>query len=193
MKCLAEECSRDAVCRSLCDRHYRRLLSRGDYSDRGSKTVNSGTDQERFHKKYKKSDSTDCWLWVAGTAVNSRGTKYGKHSIDGGKAVGAHRYSYQIFFGEIPAGKYVCHRCDTPLCVNPNHLFIGSHKDNMGDMVNKGRSFKGRGEDKKGRSSLTNMQAAEVLMSNGTYTEIAKRFFVSVSVVARIKRGESYF
>ena len=87
---------------------------------------------------------------------------------------------------------YVCHKCDTPLCVNPDHLFIGTHQDNMRDMVQKRRSFTGRGENKKGRAKLTNQQADQIRKMNISHTKIAALFGVSSSTIGRIKCGESY-
>jgi hypothetical protein len=94
--------------------------------------------------------------------------------------------------GAIPNGMCVCHSCDTPLCVNPDHLFIGSHIENMQDMVQKKRSFTGRGENKKGRSKLTNHQAEQIRKIDSSNTKIAAMFGVSAMTISRIKRGESY-
>lgn len=84
---------------------------------------------ERFWAKVKKTE--DCWLWTA--ALNSDG--YG--SIPPHKA---HRLSWQLHFGPIPDGLFVCHRCDVRHCVRPDHLFLGTQQDNVNDMRRKGRA-----------------------------------------------------
>lgn len=76
----------------------------------------------------------DCWEWSGGFHVSG----YGKMK-SGGRTLGAHRVAYEIYRGEIPAGLYVCHRCDCPSCVNPSHLFAGTSKENNNDAINKGR------------------------------------------------------
>lgn len=86
-------------------------------------------------------DKTDgCWVW-RGSKTN--GYRYGffkKH----GKVVQSHRYSWEMSFGAIPAGLKVLHRCDNPPCVNPSHLFLGTQKDNIHDMIRKGRQAAGK-------------------------------------------------
>lgn len=86
----------------------------------------------RFHERFEKSET--CWEWK-GTR-NRHG--YGVHWTGYSQRL-AHRISYRIYRGRIPKGKFVCHRCDNPICVSPFHLFLGSASDNMQDALRKGR------------------------------------------------------
>lgn len=72
-----------------------------------------------------------CWIWMRGATGDGYGSFRGMR---------AHRYSWQMQYGEIPPDMDVLHRCDVPLCVNPDHLFLGTHTDNMRDKIAKGRA-----------------------------------------------------
>lgn len=139
----------------------------------------------RFFKKVAKSKG--CWTWTA--AINNRG--YGKFSLETGKWSLAHRASWLIHYGKIPKGLHVLHRCDNPPCVRPDHLFLGTGKDNFADMIDKGRQNYGnrsRGEEHV-RSIFTEEEVLEIraLRSGGfSLGAIAEAFMVRKSAVSHI-------
>jgi hypothetical protein len=90
---------------------------------------------ERFFNKINKTDT--CWFWLGALRGKSG---YGAIKIEG-KVVDTHRFSYSLHYGEIPKGMLICHTCDNKTCVNPNHLFLGTFKDNFEDAKTKKRIF----------------------------------------------------
>ena len=89
---------------------------------------------EKFWSKVQKSDG--CWEWLG-----AKSRKYGQ-SYDGVRSTGAHRFSWILHKGEIPEGKWVLHKCNNPSCVNPDHLYLGTRADNIGDMLEADRQVK---------------------------------------------------
>ena len=92
------------------------------------------SDLDRFMAKVSPEPNSGCWLWVGA----ARQTGYGNFFL-GSKSISAHRAAWLLHRGGIPDGMCVCHHCDVPSCVNPEHLFLGTHLDNMRDMDAKGR------------------------------------------------------
>lgn len=90
--------------------------------------------EERFWAKVEKTDG--CWLWTAALST----TGYGRIGV-GKKMAYTHRLSWEMHNGPIPPGMHICHHCDNPKCVRPDHLFLGTRTDNMRDMWRKGRGW----------------------------------------------------
>lgn len=137
----------------------------------------SRTIRERF---FEKVDITPgCWLWTA--SRNSSG--YGQMSIPRmTRPVGAHRVSWELHYG-CPGTQHVLHKCDTPACVNPDHLFLGTHGDNMGDMATKGRAGQRRLSEeqtveiqkRRDAGELLRVLAAEYKVCESSVSNIGRR------------------
>lgn len=133
---------------------------------------------ERFWPKVLKTDG--CWLWQAAKLPKG----YGRIGI-GGKYGGymlAHRASWELHFGKIPERMFVCHRCDTTSCVRPDHLFLGTQRDNMLDCHNKGRH---------GLTTMTAERVRELRqrrLAGTTLAALAVLYGISKSSVAQIAR-----
>lgn len=151
--------------------------------------------KELFLEKVNKTDT--CWLWTASRYTSG----YGQFQSSGGKLTGAHRFSYILHYGEIPKGMVVMHKCDVKLCVNPDHLSIGTTLDNMRDMYSKGRhrsieTYKKQLGEKNWNSSLSNSQARSIKIEyktgDVTQASLARKYGVSKSVIRNVVRGRTY-
>lgn len=137
--------------------------------------------KDRFMKHVKKTKS--CWLWTGCKIQNG----YGRIRV--GKLKLAHRISYEIHIGLIPEGLLVCHKCDVRDCVNPEHLFLGTKKDNTQDMIKKGRQANKNGTNNP-NSKLTAEQVSEIrkLYSTKIYSQqsLTKIFKVSQVQISHV-------
>jgi hypothetical protein len=140
---------------------------------------------ERFWSKVNKTET--CWLWTAST--DPRG--YG-HFVIHNRLEGAHRVAWILSNGSIPDNLWVLHRCDNPPCVNPAHLFLGTHQDNVADSTRKNRRAKPQGE-LHGHSTVTSEQVAHIRAAGrGDWKKLHKQFGVSRSNFYKIWMRKSW-
>lgn len=142
---------------------------------------------KRFESLYTKT-SDGCWLWN-GKLLS---TGYGVLRV-ASKQVFAHRFSFEFYKKAILKGLYICHSCDVPACVNPDHLWLGTHAENMADAARKGRVHPG---EQNGMAKLTEDQVREIaeLYKTGNYSqkEVGKMFGVTGVVVHVIISGKQW-
>lgn len=141
---------------------------------------------EALFERYIPVPESGCWLYDGrltdhGYGIAPRGVS--------GRSEGAHRAFYRRFKGEIPPGMCVCHKCDTPPCVNPDHLFLGTNEDNAADRSAKGRA---RGEWN-GRTLITEREAMRALWAvNVPAGVMARELGVARSTIASIRNGSTW-
>jgi len=167
------------------------IKSCGCHEYKGKKIYDKENLNELMKEKIESSISINekgCWIW------NKSKHRQGYGNLNYKKIPSlAHRVSWMVYVGEIPNGIKVCHRCDIPSCVNPQHLFLGTQKDNVNDAVLKGK-FEGRRQGKR-RNKLTINQVNEIrhLSSQGKQRkELEKLFCVSQTCIAKILTGVSW-
>lgn len=156
---------------------------------------------DRFMEKWMPEPNSGCWLW---TAFASEAVGYGQIFIPGNRHATAHRVSWELCRGPIPAGMFVLHKCDVRLCVNPHHLFLGTQQDNIADCSRKNRWARGsrhraytkpwtrpRGE-RYCTAKLTDAKVRNILGSDETNAELSRRYGVDDALICRIRKGRAW-
>lgn len=137
-----------------------------------------------FYNKTVRNEN-GCWHWIGASSG-----RYGLMQFMG-RLRGAHVVSYTIHIGEVPKGKYVLHTCDNGMCVNPEHLFLGTQQVNMADKVLKGRQAVGSNI---GIAKLDDISVKEIksLLATDIYTltDLADKYMVSRKTIANIRDGK---
>ena len=153
------------------------------------------SDFEWFEKNYIPEPMSGCWLWEG----RDSGSGYGAFRYIDGKSWMAHRWSYAYHHGAIPDGMCVCHRCDNPMCVNPEHLFLGSKGDNNRDAARKGRNRWKPDRihnlpvgERHYKAKLTTQDVEVIIASGLKQKTLASIFGVSQAHISRLKLGESW-
>lgn len=165
---------------------------------------------ERFYAKVDRTG--ECWLWCGSLWSNGYGRLRVGSTVDGSRReVLTHRLSYEMHIGPIPEGLSVCHDCpdgDNPRCVNPAHLFLGTHQDNTDDCHRKKRhcfgerhpgkrdpSYLARGE-RSGQSKLLERQVREIRSQyrpvKGSLTTLARRYGVNIGTIRQVVEGKTW-
>lgn len=182
--CEVSGCTRPHYGRGLCKPHHQWRWTRGLLGN-----ANEATLRDKLEHYAMPVPESGCWLWTG--ATNNRG--YGRISAGGGRTQYAHRIAYIEFKGGIPDGFEVCHKCDTPSCCNPDHLFIGSHWENMRDASSKGRmrTTPSYGTDHV-RAVLTAEQVVAIRMSHKTALQWATEIGCHPETIRKAKSGRTY-
>lgn len=145
---------------------------------------------ERFWKSAPKGEPDQCWLWTG--PLNRLG--YGTIGRGGGKHDRVHRVSYELSVGSIPEGMHILHSCDVRHCVNPAHLRIGTHAENMRERSERNRVNAAKGE-RCAKSKLTESQVREIrarLAAGESGASIGRAFGVGKDTISCIKRGVTW-
>jgi hypothetical protein len=148
---------------------------------------------DRFWARFTHpGNDADCWLWQGYRNRDGYGVLHQSHS-ENRKATLAHRFSWELHNGPIPGGAIICHRCDTPPCVNPAHLFVGTDADNHRDKWQKGRAPSGS-DHSNSRLTEEQVEYARAAYEAGETTQhaLAKELGVSPMTINRAIRGQTW-
>lgn len=186
--CKHEGCNKEVNAIGLCFTHYQQARRAG-LTNVGTRA--RGTVEERFWRFVDKKTDIECWNWTGNLVAG-----YGRISLGARKdgATGSHRFSWELHNRQsIPNGMVVMHSCDNPLCVNPNHLSVGTYKDNTQDMIAKGRKVVvAPVGDKNGKALINEEVVKEIRASNLSHAELGRQFNVSPNCIRGVRIGRTW-
>lgn len=151
--------------------------------------------KERLMKNIKINPYSGCWEWQGSKRCGYGRTIIGSRKDGSRKSISAHRLSYQIYVGEIPEGYEICHKCDNPSCINPNHLFAGTRQDNIDDRERKHRNVVKIGEEQP-RAKLTKKDVKnaryERAFKGVSFNALASKYGVSKTTIQNAINGVTW-
>ncbi len=168
-----------APCQCGCGRHVAGRFARGHNARR-----QFGSPSERLAAHTEKSADSDCWLWTGACDQDGYGEIYadGRHER-------THRLAYVLAHGAIPPGMFVLHSCDVPACVNPDHLRLGTHAENMLDMMARDRQSRG---ERRADAKLTEHDVRAIRQSPDTGVAVGRRYQISDVMVRMIRTRKKW-
>lgn len=180
--CSVEGCSAPLYAKGMCERHYARARRNGSpYIDKRSVRRDPG---EWLWHNYTPIPECGCWIWEGATLEQG----YGYMKV-GARRVLTHRLAYALTWGGLSDSDCVLHRCDTPSCINPNHLFLGTRADNNADRMRKGRHVYGSASP---RAKLTDERVREARTSEEPLSVLAERYGVSHETIRLAVSGQTW-
>jgi len=184
--CDVEGCDRKTLVKTFCGKHYQRFMKYGDPNFSGKIHIGNCPLKDRLFMK-RKITKDGCWNWTGNKRSYGRG-----YFIRKGMRLSVPRVSAMIFLGfDMKSELCVCHHCDNPSCFRPDHLFIGTQKDNARDMLEKGRGNKPRGE-RNHKAILTEKQVIKIRKEycNGTKViELARKYGLAGTSMSSVVHG----
>lgn len=196
--CRIDGCDKPVNGHTLCSNHYQQCKRQhgdwGTWSPRPDARpgIAAKTDIETLRarlKSHMKVIPNGCWQWTGARSQSARSAA-GKYlskdrgiMVFAGRKRTAHRWSFEAFRGPIPPEMFVCHTCDNPLCINPDHFFLGTHAENQADMARKHRS---------GGIKLTQEQVRLIRASTMPHTHLAKIFGVHSVTILNVRKMRSH-
>ena len=180
-KCKIGGCSGVSIAKELCNKHYLRIKNYGssDLPEKPKKTI-----QEVLLSGALKTPD-GCLVWRKSLRCG-----YGRFSY-GGKSYSAHIASFLVNGGVVGYGLQVNHKCNNRACIEPNHLYAGTQKDNMRDMEISGRAKRLRGESS-GRSKLKLFEVHEIRLSSDSGASLARKYNVSESLIRAVRQRKAW-
>lgn len=186
--CCIKGCDNQVLAMGLCNKHWRRNRKYGSPVASRNYLSHGLPVETRFNERIRKHPN-GCWNWLGSTDLDGYGAFHAE--VNGVKYKKAHRFSYAFHKGAVAAGSCVCHTCDNPRCVNPEHLFLGDPKTNALDRSLKGRNRIPQGEESP-HAVLTEKQVREILLDPRPFLQIASDYNVTQQTISDLKNRRSW-
>jgi hypothetical protein len=184
--CTVENCGKFVKARGMCNNHYTQWIhkfgTQGKRIKNPLKTAEPAVLKPFFDMRWKLIES-GCWQWIGAITKAKPGKEPYGRIVANGRPVKAHRLSWTIHRAPITSSQWVLHRCNNSLCVNPEHLYLGTHVENMRDMAESGRGFWRK------RSKLSDDDVRSIRARTESIAVSAQRYGVAKSTIKDIRAG----
>lgn len=186
-ECSVDGCTRPFIARGYCGAHY---MEERRKNPEFSFSRPRGTLEQRFFSKIDRTET--CWIWIGNKRPNGYGTI--QEGGKGSSTLSAHRLSYKIHKGDIPEGLVIMHSCDNPSCVNPDHLSVGTYKENTADMIAKGRKLTVAPLGTSNGKAKLNDELVRYIRQNlhKSHASLARELNLSTNCIRGVKIGRTW-